>query len=81
VYHVYEQPGTATAGRLAVLSDDDWRGLTPEQRAGYTLRHGGFRTGLEAVVCMLDLGADPVADRTNPSARCSPRRSPAWLSR
>ncbi len=59
MYHVYERPADASAGRLAVLSDDDVRGLTPEQRAGLTLWRGGFRTGLDAVVCMLDLGARP----------------------
>jgi hypothetical protein len=59
MYHVYERPAEVSAGRLAVLSDDDVRGLTPEQRAGYTLRRGGFRTGLDAVVCMLDLTAAP----------------------
>ncbi|QDU18188.1 hypothetical protein [Urbifossiella limnaea] len=55
MYHVFEHP--TAADRLAVLSDDDWRNLSAEQRTGYTLRRGGFRTALDAVLAMLDLAA------------------------
>ncbi|MFO0799787.1 MAG: hypothetical protein U0804_20130 [Gemmataceae bacterium] len=68
MYHVYETP--TAADRLAVLSDDDWRNLPAEQRQNYTLRRGGFRTALDAVLAMLDLAA-------RLSARC---RRPHALS-
>lgn len=70
MYHVYEHPAAAASERLAVLSDDELRRLTPEERAGYTLRRGGFRTALDAVVFMFDL----LAGR----ARCP--RPRAWVS-
>lgn len=73
MYHVYEHPGATDAGRLEVLSDDDWRGLTAEQRAGYALRQGGFRTGLEAVLRMLDIALGGNRDR--PEAACRGRRT------
>lgn len=72
MYHVYERPG---AGRLEVLSDDDVRGLTAEQRGGYTLRLGGFRTGLDAVLRLIDLAAG--GGRTGPEGAC--RGRPAGL--
>lgn len=52
MYHVYELAG---AGRMAVLSDDDLVQLSAVQRARYRLRTGGLRTGLEAVVRMVEL--------------------------
>ena len=57
MYHVYEQV-TEPTDRLAVLSDRDWEELTTQQRAGYRLRAGGFRTGLEAVVQLIELQCD-----------------------
>ncbi len=69
MYHVYEQPGTADGRRLEILSDDDWRGLTAEQRAGYTHRLGGFRTGLDAVLRMLDVALGGSRDRSEAACR------------
>ncbi|MDY3552042.1 hypothetical protein R5W24_001122 [Gemmata sp. JC717] len=57
MFHVYEEPA-APADRLAVLSDRDWELLTAPQRAAYRLRAGGFGTGLEAVVRMIELEDD-----------------------
>lgn len=58
MYHVYER-FTDPTDRLAVLSDGDWEQLTAQQRAGYRLRAGGFRTGLDAVVQLVELQGDP----------------------
>lgn len=63
MYHVYEHPD-----RLTVLSDDDWRDLPAEQRERYTLRRGGFRTALDAVLAMLDLAARLTARCRRPHA-------------
>lgn len=69
MYHVYEQAG---AGRLAVLSDDDWGQLSDRQRSAYRLRAGELRTALEAVVRLVELDrtrTSRVASRTGMAAR------------
>lgn len=54
MYHVYELTGVE---RLAILSDDDWNRLTAKQRTTYRLRTSGLRTGLEAVMRLVELDA------------------------
>lgn len=52
MYHVCELAGSR---RMAVLSDDDLERLSAVQRASYRLRTDGLRTGLEAVMRLVEL--------------------------